>query len=139
MRRRWLLFGVFLGFILGGFLTFVSLAVYTSITLPSQQQLEVPLRGYLAAAAQGDAQGAYDHVYQGPGQLISLRDVQNSLSPDVYYGYSDLEIDYSFSADQHAYLRGVMKYRDGSQRAVNGVVRKDEFGWGLYQMFFESG
>ena len=137
MSKVWFFLGGFLGLLAGIALTVLVMSAHDWLTQPSEDDVAAPLRSYLDAAALGDDDEAYAQLYQGPGQQGPIYRRKISSTPDLYFGYSELEISHSFNDKDDGFIQGVMSYRNGSSRPVSAIVRRGESGWGLYNLWFE--
>ena len=135
--KGWFFLGGLLGLLAGIALTVLVTSAHDWLTQQSEDDVAAPLRSYLEAAALGDNDAAYAHLYQGPGQQGPIYRRKISSTPDLYFGYSELEISYSFNDKEDGFIQGVMRYRNGSSRPVSAIVKRGEAGWGLYNLWFE--
>lgn len=136
MQLGMLVVGGVVGVIVGAVLTFAAMVVYSLLILPSQDDLERPVQGFLSAAALGDADSAYDHFYQGPERLISSHELRASITPESYFGYADVSVDHYFSDGENGFLMGNLSFRTKPPVRFYAVTRRDDRGWGVYQFDF---
>ena len=138
MRTKvWLALAALAGLLVGVILTLVVTTSYERVTSPDEEDVAAPLRSFLEAAATGNDSLAAEGLYQGQGRRGPIYNEPVSSNPDLYFGYADLEVDFSFNERDAGYIQGSINYHNGTSKPITVVVRKGESGWGVYQLWAE--